>query len=287
MILVTGATSTVGRALNTVLQQRNASFCVLVQKQEDAKIFHAQNIPIALGDLTSTISMRHALQDIDTVYLLSPGTPELPDIEHTLVTEAKKAKLQHIVKHSIIGADKESPCSFLRWHGSGEEAIQQSGIPYTFLRINAYMQNLAPSFADSVIDEGTIYAPMNHSYVSYIDIHDIAEVAATVLMEKQHIGKIYDLTGPEAISYAQIAEKLSTLLDKQVKYIPVHDDTARQAMASTGLPPWKVQALISLFHFYRNGGGAMISPAVTQITGHPARTIDAYLSEHIGAFRAA
>jgi len=137
-----------------------------------------------------------------------------------------------------------------------------------------------------VAQQGAIYAPAGEARMTGIDTRDVAEVAAVALTDgNRHAGLTYEITGPEALSYADIAGKLSGLLGKSVTYYPVSDAAACQAMAESGMPDFFTHALITLYHFYKQGGAERPTGLVEVITGRQPRTLDAYLEENLAAFK--
>ncbi len=285
MILVTGSTGNVGSKLLTELLTRKATFRALARKPEDVARLKAQGVDAVLGDITERASIRAAMQGVSHLYILTPSNPELAETEGMLVDEAKQAGVQHIVKHSVLGADVDAICPFTSIHAQGEETIQASGIPYTFLRLNSFMQNFVTSHARSIVAQGTFYEPLADARVSHVDTRDIALAAANVLTEAGHEGRAYDITGPEALTDTQIAEKLSTLLGKQITYTPVPDEAMRQQLLSAHLPEWYADSLVKLYQFYRQGGGASVSSDLEQLIRQKPRTMDAYQQENVAAFK--
>jgi len=285
MILVTGSTGNVGSKLLTELHARNAPVRALARKQEDVERLKAQGVEAVRGDITDRESIRVAMQGATHLYILTPSTPRLAETEGVLVDEARKASVQHIVKHSVLGADVDAICPFTSIHAQAEETIQASGIPYTFLRLNSFMQNFVTSHARPIIAQGTFYEPLADAQVSHVDTRDIALAAANVLTETGHEGRAYDITGPEALTDAQIAARLATLLGKQITYTPVPDAAMRQQLLSAGLPDWYADSLVKLYQFYRQGGGAPVAPDLEQLIRQKPRTMDAYLQENVAAFK--
>ncbi len=285
MILVTGSTGNVGSKLLKELSDRKVAFRALARKPEDVERLKAQGIDAFLGDMSNIESIRPALQGVTSVYILSPSTPNLAEIEAAITDEAKKAGVQHIVKHSVLGADTQAICPFTRVHAQAENAIRALGVPYTFLRLNNFMQNFVTSHARTIVAQNTFYEPLADASVSHVDTRDIAVAAANVLTQTGHEGQAYDITGPEALSDTQIAEKLSAILGRTVTYMVVPDDAMRQGLLSAGLPDWYADSLVKLYQFYRQGGGASVTPDLEQLIGRKPRTMNAYLQENAEAFK--
>ncbi len=285
MILVTGATGNVGSKLLRELATRKAAFRALVHKVEDVGRLRAQGIEAVHGDITNPASIRPALQGIQRLYVLSPGSPQLAEIESALVTEARRAGVQYIVKQSVLGADTHAVCPFTSIHAYAEEAVKASGLAYTFLRLNSFMQNFVVLHARSLVSQGTFYEPLADARVSHVDTRDIATAAARVLTEAGHEGQAYDITGPAALSNMQIAAQLSTLLQRQVTYTPTSDEALREGLLAAGFSAWYVDGLVKLYQFYRQGGGAPVTSDLERLIGRSPRTMEAYLQENRVAFQ--
>ena len=285
MILVTGATGRIGREVVRELAALGAEFRALVRKNTDADKLSAQGVETVLGDFAQPQSIQTELQGVERVFLLSPSSPMQTKFEGALVDEAKNAGVKHIVKLSALGADSQANSALLKWHRQSEQKIEASGIAYTHLRPNGFNQNFVPFYAPSVATDGMLYAPAEDCKISWVDTRDIGAVAARVLTESGHEGNTYEITGPDALSYTQIAEKLSALVGKKVTYVNVPDEGARQAMISSGAPDWYANALVALYHFYRQGDGAVVTDTVEQVTKTKPRSLDAYFEENAQAFK--
>lgn len=285
MILVTGSTGNVGTQLVKELVAQHTPFRALVRTNTDAERLRTQGIETIVGDFAQPESLRAALQGIERVFLVCSSGPMQLALEETVINEAKRAGVRHLVKLSILAADSQSECVFFRWHGQSEEAIQASGLEYTFLRPNSFMQSFGHDFAYSIAQEGVFRVSVEDGKISFVDTRDIAAVAAIVLCERGHEGRTYDLTGPVALSYADAATLLSARLGKQVNYISIPANTARQEVWLQGMPPWLVDGLMALFDFARQGKAAFVSPVVEQVTKSKPRTLEAYFHENIQAFQ--
>ncbi|MCC5669505.1 SDR family oxidoreductase [Nostoc sp. CHAB 5784] len=285
MILVTGTTGKIGGEVVKELSALGAQFRALVRKSTDADKLNAQGVETVLGDFTQPQSIQTALQGVERVFLLSPSSPMQTELEEALVDEAKKAGVKQIVKLSVLGANSQANSRFLKWHAQIEQKIKASGIAYTFLRPNAFNQNWVPIYAPSVVADGMIYAPAEDCKISWVNTRDIGAVAARVLTESGHEGNTYEITGPDALSYAQIAEKLSALVGKKVTYVSVPDEGARQSIISSGAPNWYADGFVELYQFYRQGGGAVVTETVKQVTKTKPRSLEAYLEENAQAFK--
>ena len=149
-----------------------------------------------------------------------------------------------------------------------------------------FMQNLAPMYGEQVARTSTLFAPAGEARIPWVDTRDIAALACTVLTEVGHEGLVYEITGPEACTYSEVAERLSAQLGRTIKYVDVPDDAAYNSMTGMGMSPWFAHSLITLFHMFRaNGSTALALGTLGRITGRTPRTLDNYLKENIGVFQ--
>jgi len=289
MILVTGATGKVGSDLVHELTARGEPVRALVRDPEKAARALPAEVELARGDLSDEGSIAAALEDADRFFLLSPPNESMLDLERKAIAAAAAAKstgrLRHLVKLSVIGADAASRHFIEQAHGVAEAEIRAAGIPFTFLRPNFFMQNLL-GVAETIKSQGAIYQPGADERASHIDIHDIAAVAAAVLTNPaRHIGQAYTLTGPESLTFHQVAEILARVIGKPVKYIDVPRDAARQAMRDAGMSPQYAEAITELMDDYRAGKMAAVTVDVERVTGKKPRTLEQFAAEHRSAFQ--
>jgi uncharacterized protein YbjT (DUF2867 family) len=284
MILVTGAGGTVGGELVKKLRASGIKFRAgyySAKKAEEAKQTGEDGVAI---DFARPETLRPALEGVDKVFLISGNVPNQTDLELNVVRESKKAGVRHIVKSSVWGAESEA-FSFAKVHRPVEKGIEASGMAYTFLRPNGYMQNMSNFYAGTIRTQVAFYLPARDARISYVDVRDIAAVAARVLTEKGHEGKAYDLSGPEALTHGQIAEKLSAAVGKKVSYVSLSDADFKKAAVASGVPEAAADAMIELFHYYISGEASRISPAIRQITGQEPISFDQYARDYAASFR--
>ena len=286
MILVTGATSAVGKAVIKELLARKVFVRAFLRQPVDAAKLQAQGVEAFLGDMTKQASVAQALQGIESVYLITPVAEYLLETEGLWAQEGKKAGIRHLIKQSEIGADPQSLSPLLQYHGRAEDAIRTSGVPYTILRTLYFMQNFAPMYAHSIITRGMIYAPLADARMSYVDARDVGAVAARLLTKEWHQYQEYEVTGPEAITCTQLAEIFSSFLHTPVHYATISDEETEKALLGR-YSPWRARAVVTLLQFYRQGGGNLVTPVVDEVTGRKPCTAAAFISEHLQSFQAA
>jgi uncharacterized protein YbjT (DUF2867 family) len=203
----------------------------------------------------------------------------LPQPELDLVAAAKSAGVKHIVKISTQGADEDSTSP----HGAVEKSIRDSGLTYTILRPNFYMQNYTVQQAGSIKHQGAFYEPADEGKSSFIDTRDIAAVAVKALTEKGHEGKSYVLTGGQALDRHEVAAAISAAIGKPVKFVNVDDAGLRQAMADA--PPKLTELMSVLMGYVRANYTGAISPDVEKLLGRKPTTFAQFAKDHVSAWK--
>ena len=283
-ILITGSTGTIGSHLVKLLKAFSASFKAMVRSKENAQLFKEHDIPTVFGDFNDPESLDRAFEGIDRLFLLtSPSLGQVEEQSNALVA-AQKAGIQKIVKVSAIGTELDSPVQLLNWHAETEEQIKTSGMDFTFLRPQSFMQNFF-NYIPTIKDQNAFYAPMHNCKVPLIDSRDIAMVAAKILSEDGHEGKTYTLTGPEAISHQQIADLFSEKLGRPIQYVDIPIEAAEKAMLDTGMPNWLVHDLIAINKKFVAGELNEVYSSVKQITGIEATSFQQFLMDHLTFFQ--
>ena len=277
MILVTGASGTVGSEVVKALGGRSAGVRAGYRTRP-------QNVPAGVEsvklDYERPETIRPALQGVDTLFLLSNTV----DPERKVVDEAKRAGVKRIVKLSVIGAAEEG-FTFARWHRAVEKYIEASGLGWTFLRPNGFMQNVVTYMGETIRSQSAICSPAGNAAASHVDARDVGAVGARVLTDKGHEGKAYELTGPAALTYGQIAEILSRVLGRTIGYVPISPEQYRQAAVAAGTPEGYADALVDLNRYYLEGKASVVTPSVRQLTGRDAIPFEQFARDHADKLR--
>ncbi len=284
MILVTGASGQVGGAVLAKLLASGQKVRALYRSQKDAQQA-PQAANAAIGDFADKESLRRAMKGVDSVFLVCGPIRELVELESNVVEVAKELGIKRLVKNSAMGAGTFDS-SFPRWHRQVEKVIETSGVPYTFVRPNSFMQNIVNYNAPTIRTQNAFYAALNDAKISYIDVNDIGEVIAKTLTTSGHDGKTYELNGPDAVSSADLAARISRLVGHEVRYVNLTPDALRGGMLSTGMPAWQADALVDLQRYYTEGRGGDVDNVVANIIGRPPKKLDQFLAENVAAFRA-
>lgn len=283
-ILLTGATGNVGTQLVKQLALRNVPFRALVRSGDNAAFL--KTIPraeIIVADMADTVAVTQALAGIERVFLLTNSSAQAETLQLNFVTATKAAGVQHIVKLSQYAARIDSPVRFLRYHAAVEDHIREQELQFTFLRPNLYMQGLL-AFADYIKQDSQFYAALGHAAISAVDIRDIAAVAAVALTTDGHSNKIYNITGPAAITHYEMAETLSQVLDKKVRFVDVSPQQMEAALQAAGFPEWQVGGLIEDYAHYARGEAAPVFSTVEDITGNPPVSFQQFANDYKNLF---
>jgi len=284
MILVTGASGTVGSELVKKLSRAGVRFRAAFHSPEKAARAGSDGTEAVVLDYADRKTLETALQGVEKLFLVSPPGPDQPELEGNVVEEARRAGVGQIVKSSVWRASEES-YAFARWNRRVEMQIEESGIPFTHLRPNSFMQNLTNHFAATIKSQSAFRLPAGLGRVSAIDVRDIADVASRVLAEGGHEGRAYDLSGPEALTYHQMANTLSAILGRKISYVNVTDTDFKNSMTGSGAPEWLADAMIELQHYTIDGQALDVLGSVHQITGHKATSFDQFARDHVLAFK--
>ena len=288
-ILVTGASGNIGSEI--VKQLLAVAPAVIIKaavhsRQNVKKVKDGDRVKVIPIDYNESDTLRQALEDVDKLFLLTPDVPNAVHLASNAVTEAKKAGIRHIVKQSVMGADLEADVGTMRLHRQVEEIIEQSEIPFTFLRPNEFMQNFINFHSPSIKGNNAFYIPLEDAKVSLVDVRDIAAVAVKSLTDEDlHKNKTHLITGPEALSYHQVAEILSNRIGRKINYVNISDEEARAAMKEIGMSDWLINTVSELSDYFRKGKASEISSAVEEVTGNKPISFSQFANDYVDAFR--
>ena len=278
-VLVTGATGTVGAHVVRCLRERGAHVRAFVRDPQRAADRLGGDVEGAVGDFADPVSLRRAMHGIDRVFLTSADGPDKVTHETAVVDAATDSWVQRIVKLSAIAAETDSPIPFSVAHAHIERALRAGLIPWVILRSGFFMSNLFAS-AETIRQTGQIFAPAGDAKIAMIDPRDVAAAAAATLLDDGHDGQTHVLTGPEPITYADVAADLSAVIGRPIVFVDVPDSAARAAMLESGAPSWFADALVTLFAELRRGIAAQPTDAVRALTGREPRRFGEFARNH-------
>ncbi|MGP1387627.1 MAG: SDR family oxidoreductase [Thainema sp.] len=282
-VLVTGATGSNGTEIVKRLSAQNIQVHAMVRNPDRAKEIALPNVEVVKGNFDHPETLLEALTEVDRAFLLTNSTEHAEAQQLAFVDAARQSSVKHIVKLSQFAADAHSPVRFLRYHAAVEAAIQASGMTYTFLRPNLFMQGLL-SFRSTITSQNAFYAAIGDAKVSVVDVRDIADVAVAALTEAGHEGKIYDLTGPQALTHTEMAEYLSAALKRQIAFVNIPPEQMREAMIGFGMPAWQADGLIEDYAHYRRNEAAAIASGIEDATGQVPRQFEDFARDYATVF---
>ncbi|MFJ4677771.1 NAD(P)H-binding protein [Kitasatospora sp. NPDC088783] len=288
MILLTGATGSIGRHLVRRLADRGAEFRALVRDEAKGR---ALGCAYVVGDFADPGSLTAAFDGVDRLFLNGPGAApvdgEQPMVRQlgSVIDAAAAAGVERVVKVSVWHAAPGRPLSE-GVHGVLDRRLAESGpAAWTLLQPSGFLQNLlAPG---TFTPDGRLVGRYGGAPVSHIDCRDIAECAEVLLTGPPRPGESFVLTGPEAVTDRELAARISHVLGRTVGLAPLTPDEVSAALAAQGLPAGFTAGLAELLRQVAAGSLAGVTTAVPDLLGRPARTVDAFLADHLPAFRAA
>jgi uncharacterized protein YbjT (DUF2867 family) len=271
----------IGRYVAEGLAERRVPVRVLGRRVELNRKWHDLQIEQVAGDLGDITSLVTAFDNADRFFSVTPLVENLVELGINAVEAVKRAGVRYIVRSSALGASEQAS-TMQRWHRAVEKAVEESGIANTILQPNTFMQGYLD--VESIKREGAFYMPIGDAKISLVDVRDIAAMAVACLTEAGHEGKKYAVTGGEALSNADVANKLRSVVGKQVTYVNVSLAQAQESLNKAGMPGWMVSAFLELFGAMRGGVASALSPAVEQVLKRKPISFDQFLIENSALF---
>jgi uncharacterized protein YbjT (DUF2867 family) len=284
MIVVLGATGTTGSEVVKALQASRAPFRVMSRDPAKAKQALAGRVEVVAGNLDEPETLPRALAGATRAFFVSAVDERYAERFGTFLTIARAERLQHVVKLSAFQADLASPTALLRQHAATDNALIASGLAFTLLRANGFFQNLLWA-AGSIKSQGKIFMPFKNARQSIVDVRDVAAVGALALTRPGHEGQTYELTGPEALTYAEIAAVFARVLGKPVAYVDIPLAAARDGMKRAGMPAWNADEVTRLYELFSTGAAGQTTDTVRHLLGRPATALEAWVRANAVAFK--
>ena len=284
MILIIGGTGTNGREVIDRLVAAGEPTRALVRDAKGSDDLRAKGVEVVVGDLDDPASLDRAFAGADRAFFLAAVDERMGRWFDNFLGAATRSGKPRVVKFSGMGADPASSTTLLRIHGEADRSLIGSGLPYTIIRPNSFHQNLLWSAA-TIRSSSEFYLPVGDAHQSLIDVRDIAAVAATVLTQPGHEGQIHEVTGPESLTYHQVADRLAAAIGRPVRYVPVPPDAALASMLSSGMPAWNARAVSDLYTVFAAGLAAETTDTVARVTGKPPIPFAQFARDHADAFR--
>jgi uncharacterized protein YbjT (DUF2867 family) len=269
----------VGSKLVESLVKSGAQVKGLVRNPQKAATLHELGVSVIFGDLDQPGCLDIALQGCDRLFSIPPNTINQAEQEIELFKRAKQAGVRQIVKLSTIKANLESSCHFFQQHAIAEEYLRRSGIRFTILQSNSFMQNFL-WFIHEMRQKGTLSLPMGDAKVAPVDIRDLVSVASVILLEGGHGGRMYNVTGLERLSLQEIAAKFSMAGRLKTTYRDISPLDFQQTLHQAGVSEWYAEAVVASWLIARREQPT-ITDVVTKVAGRQPILFEAFVQDYL------
>jgi uncharacterized protein YbjT (DUF2867 family) len=283
-ILITGVTGNVAGAILPHLLGRGKTVRGLVRDPAKAEKVRSAGVELVTGDLSSHHSLPAAFAGSDTVVIIHPAGPRAPEQSSNALWAAKQAGARRVVRLSAIGAGYDAPTINGRLHGLSDAEVAGSGLDYTIVKPHFFTQNMLMT-AGTVARDGAVYMALGEGKLPMIDVRDIGEFFAGVLLSDGHHRKTYTITGPAAITMHDFAAAVGGAIGKPVKYVAVPVEAAVAGMRGMGMDDWMVGLMVDYFQAYARSWAADVTGDFAAVVGRPARSVADFARDFAGAFR--
>jgi (4-alkanoyl-5-oxo-2,5-dihydrofuran-3-yl)methyl phosphate reductase len=279
--LVTGATGNIGTRVVERLLRRGAQTRVFVRNADKATARYGDRVEVRVGDLADPATLSRAVDGVDVVFLVSTG-PDLAEKDKRAADIAKSAGASVLVKLST--EDVEHGVGTGVWHREGEAAIRDSGIGFVFVQPSGFMDNFL-NWADAIKADGVVRCAAGDGTIPFIHSDDIADVAVAAMTRPQYVGQSLPITGPEALSFADMTAKVGAVIGRELSFQSLADDDERRQQAAWGSPEALIEARLSIFRAIRQGRLATVTDNVAAVLGREAISFDQWARQNAAAFR--
>lgn len=281
MIAVTGASGAVGGRVAAGLAERGASLRLVVRDAARAPALDGAEVADG-ASYADGEAMRRAFDGADTVFFVSAGEDiDRVTLHRNVVDSAVAAGVERIVYTSFAAAAPDTAFTFGRDHFHTEEHIKASGLKWTFLRDNIYL-DFVPFFAG---DDGVIRGPAGDGRAAVVARDDIAAAAVSVLTGEGHEGVAYEMTGPEALTLDEAAEQVAEAVGRPVTYVPETLEEARASRAPSGAPDWEIEGWVTTYVSIAEGELERVSNDIERLTGRKPMTLRDFLRDNPDSYR--
>ncbi|HVW70844.1 MAG TPA: NAD(P)H-binding protein [Steroidobacteraceae bacterium] len=279
--VITAATGNIGSRVVEHLIAGGIRPRVFVRDSQKARNRFGDRIDLVTGDLGDANALKSALEKNDSLLVINTG-PELAARDALAAGVAQEVGIRHLIKLSALSAPQA--ISVGAWHARGEAAVRASGVPFTIVQPAGFMSN-ALHWASSIKSRGVVRASVGDGRVAYIHPGDIAAVVAHILTKRAFVGETVPITGPQALTYAEMAAAIGRALGRVVTFESISDEQARDGLVAHGLPAPEAAELVSLWQAVREGRLSTVTTGVERVTGRPPESFDQWATQNAAAFR--
>jgi uncharacterized protein YbjT (DUF2867 family) len=241
-------------------------------------------VEFVTGDLERPVTLNKVVSGVTQIFLATTADTHMAASHGSVIDALRRAGTRRIVRVSYLGAARESPVATLRWHREVEEQIERSGLAWTHLRPSPFMQH-SLSFLPGIRSHSAIYACARRGRISFVDARDVSTVAVKVLLGEGHDGKAYEVTGPEALSLHDVADRIGTVIRRQVVYVDQPSSKVTAGLTAAGVPEWEARDIAGLYELAAQGQFSRTTDVVHSVTGGPPANFDRFVEDYAGMFR--
>lgn len=276
-ILITGATGNVGTEVIQQLQMHDVRVVAAVRNVDKARAQLGDRIDYVPFDFESPETYETAFKDVEKMFLVRP--PAISNVKQYIAPALRVAEtsgVQQVVFLSLLGVQNNRIVPHYRI----EQALEQSGMAWTFLRASFFMQNLSTTHRDEIKDQDAIFVPAGNGQTSFIDVRDIATVGAKALIEPGHENRAYDLTGSEALTYHEVAAIFSEVLGREIRYANPSVIAFAQRQRQRGIAWPYIVVMIGLYTTARLGMAKQVSSELAALLARPPLTVRQFVEDN-------
>jgi len=283
MLLLTGVTGKTGGASAQALLKKGIKFRAIVRNAEKAAALKAAGVELVIGDVTDRAVLEQALTGVEKALMTMPNGEKQLELEKQFIDVAKARGVKHVVKMSSMEAVADAKAPIPKIHYASEQYLQKSGLAWTMIKPNFFMQNFLGS-AGTIKEQGKFFLPLGQGTTVMVDTRDIGACVATVMTAAGHEGKAYEITGPEELSFADAAERFTKVLGRKIEYVFVPMPAYRQTLARFLTNEWHLNAVCELFQEIADGQDLHVTDSVQKLTGKPANSLEQFIRDHQAVF---
>ena len=282
-ILILGASGQTGSEAVKILSA--AGFSVRVTYREHSELQRLRELAVedVPADYNDAESLKKAMDGCERVLVIQPVSEDMINHSTNICTAAKSSGVSHVIRISNMATGPDLGSVIAKMHYESDEMLKALGCTYTIIKGANYYQNMFYS-AFTIIRQSHFALPLGAATLAHVDMRDIARMCAHTLIDQGHENKEYTVTGPEAMTMHLIARKLSKIIGKEIRYIPVEPVAATQVFIDQGLPQWHAQAIGTMFMEYASGKYKFITEDFKEVTGTDPRSIDVFFSDYREVF---
>ncbi len=284
MILLTGATGKTGGEVAKQLAANNIPFRALVRNADKAAALKDLGAEIALGEMADADAVSKALQGVDKAVLIMSNGEDQLTIEKQFTDCSVAAGVKHLIKLSSMESEAGTTKPIPAMHVASEDYIRASGLDWTMIKPTFFTQNLLTS-ARTIKASDEIVMALGNAVVAPTDLRDVAEIIRLALTDDAHLNKSYNMTGPEALSLSQVAEKFSKVLGREIRYVAQPVEDFRKVLTQVGLPEWRVNAVCDEFKLLSEKAGTHTTDTIRQVLGREPTSVEQFVKDHIEVYQ--